>query len=204
MNRICRFGGKKLPGPALKVTGTDRIWRARGKYHQISNRSAARRCEIIGWQRRRHPDPRSPQRHRRAGAKPYSHDDRRALPKAKPDGAGFDRRPLHTTRVFPMVITPNDLQWSTQYALYSKPHIVIGHRFRLLDFQKQSGSGYFDPNNYIANRGFASSISRTRLLRLRRSVSRIRDRSALRRRFEQLHSWRRRQRRHQTGAKSFP
>ena len=50
----------------------------------------------------------------------------------------------------------NDLQWSTQYALYSKPHIVIGHRFRLLDFHKQSGSGYFDPNNYIANRGFAS------------------------------------------------
>jgi hypothetical protein len=48
------------------------------------------------------------------------------------------------------------LQWSTQYALYSKPHIVIGHRFRLLDFHKQSGSGYFDPNNYIANRGFAS------------------------------------------------
>jgi len=48
------------------------------------------------------------------------------------------------------------LQWSTQYALYSKPHIVIGHRFRLLDFHKQSGSGYFDPNNYIANRGCAS------------------------------------------------
>ena len=48
------------------------------------------------------------------------------------------------------------MQWSTQYALYSKLHIVIGHRFRLLDFHKHGVSGYFDPNNYIANRGFAS------------------------------------------------
>jgi len=50
----------------------------------------------------------------------------------------------------------NDLQWSTQYALYLQPRVVVGHRFRLLDFHEQSGSGYFDPNNYIANRAFAS------------------------------------------------
>ena len=50
----------------------------------------------------------------------------------------------------------NELQWSTQYALNLQPRIVIGHRFRLLDFHEQSGSGYFDPNNYFANRGFAS------------------------------------------------
>lgn len=50
----------------------------------------------------------------------------------------------------------NELQWWTHYVLYLTPRIVIGHRFRLHDFQKQSGSGYFDPNNYIANRAFAS------------------------------------------------
>ncbi len=50
----------------------------------------------------------------------------------------------------------NDLQLSVQYAINLQPRIVIGDRFRLLDFQKQSGSGYFDPNNYVANRGFAS------------------------------------------------
>ena len=55
------------------------------------------------------------------------------------------------------------MHWSTQYALYSKPHIVIGHRFHLLDFHKQSGSGYFDPNNYIANRGFASLYFENRI-----------------------------------------
>jgi tetratricopeptide (TPR) repeat protein len=51
----------------------------------------------------------------------------------------------------------NDLQLAAQYAVYLVPRIVIGHRFRLLDFHKQTGSGYFDPNNYIANRGFVSA-----------------------------------------------
>jgi hypothetical protein len=50
----------------------------------------------------------------------------------------------------------NDLQLVTQYAVVLAPRITIGHRFRLLDFHKQSGSGYFDPNNYIANRAFTS------------------------------------------------
>jgi len=50
----------------------------------------------------------------------------------------------------------NELQLVSQYAIYLAPRITVGHRFRLLDFQKQSGSGYFDPNNYIANRAFAS------------------------------------------------
>ena len=50
----------------------------------------------------------------------------------------------------------NELQLVTQYAIWLAPRISIGHRFRLLDFHKQSGSGYFDPNNYIANRAFAS------------------------------------------------
>jgi len=50
----------------------------------------------------------------------------------------------------------NDLQLVSQYAIYLAPRIVIGHRFRLLDFEKQSHSGFFDPNNYIANRAFSS------------------------------------------------
>ena len=57
----------------------------------------------------------------------------------------------------------NELQLSTQYSLYLSPRINIGHRFRLLDFHKQTGSGYFDPNNYIANRGFASLYFENRL-----------------------------------------
>jgi len=50
----------------------------------------------------------------------------------------------------------NDLQLTSQYAIYLAPKIMIGHRFRLLDFHKQSQSGFFDPNNYIANRAFVS------------------------------------------------
>ncbi|MGE5220223.1 MAG: tetratricopeptide repeat protein [Chloroflexota bacterium] len=56
----------------------------------------------------------------------------------------------------------NDLQFTSQYALFLTPRIVIGHRFRLLDFQKQSHSGFFDPNNYIANRAFASAYYENR------------------------------------------
>jgi tetratricopeptide (TPR) repeat protein len=50
----------------------------------------------------------------------------------------------------------NDLQMSYQYAIYLNPRIAIGHRFRYLDFLEQSHSGYFDPNNYVANRAFLS------------------------------------------------
>jgi tetratricopeptide (TPR) repeat protein len=50
----------------------------------------------------------------------------------------------------------NDLQLVSQYAIWLAPQILVGHRFRLLDFHKQSGSGFFDPNNYIANRAFSS------------------------------------------------
>jgi tetratricopeptide (TPR) repeat protein len=57
----------------------------------------------------------------------------------------------------------NELQLATQYAVYLAPRIVIGHRFRLLDFQKQTGSGYFDPNNYLANRAFTSLYYENRI-----------------------------------------
>ena len=50
----------------------------------------------------------------------------------------------------------NDVQLVSQYALYFNPRIAIGHRFRFLDFHKQSGSGFFDPDDYISNRVFTS------------------------------------------------
>ena len=50
----------------------------------------------------------------------------------------------------------NELQLVSQYAVVLAPRILIGHRFRFLDFHTQSGSGYFDPNNYVANRAFSS------------------------------------------------
>lgn len=50
----------------------------------------------------------------------------------------------------------NDLQLVSQYAIYFNPKIAIGHRFRFLDFHKQSRSGFFDPNNYVSNRLFSS------------------------------------------------
>jgi hypothetical protein len=48
------------------------------------------------------------------------------------------------------------LQLGGQYAIFLTPRIVIGDRFRFLDFLRQSHSGYFDPNNYVANRVFSS------------------------------------------------
>jgi hypothetical protein len=48
------------------------------------------------------------------------------------------------------------LQLVSQYTIYLAPRITIGHRFRFLDFNEQSHSGFFDPNNYIANRAFSS------------------------------------------------
>jgi len=58
----------------------------------------------------------------------------------------------------------NDLQLTSQYAIYLAPKIMIGHRFRFLDFHNQSQSGFFDPNNYIANRAFASIFYENKLL----------------------------------------
>ncbi|HXG53518.1 MAG TPA: hypothetical protein VNN77_19130 [candidate division Zixibacteria bacterium] len=50
----------------------------------------------------------------------------------------------------------NDLQLVTRYTFYRNPDISIGHRFRLLDYHTQRRNGYFDPNNYIANRIFGA------------------------------------------------
>lgn len=62
----------------------------------------------------------------------------------------------HNDKDFSDANHANDLRLTSQYAMYLNPRITVGHRFRLLDFNRQSRSGFFDPNDYIANRGFAS------------------------------------------------
>lgn len=52
----------------------------------------------------------------------------------------------------------NDLQFISKYALYAKnPKITMGYKFRYLDFNRQSGSGYFDPDNFISHQIFLPS-----------------------------------------------
>lgn len=49
----------------------------------------------------------------------------------------------------------HDFQLSSVYTIYIKdPTINLGYRFRYLDFKRQSGSGYFDPNNFISHQIF--------------------------------------------------
>src|SRR5262245_50392360 len=50
----------------------------------------------------------------------------------------------------------NDLQFSSQYAIFLAPKLAVGYRFRYLDFSGQSHSGFFDPDDYVANRAFTS------------------------------------------------
>jgi tetratricopeptide (TPR) repeat protein len=50
-----------------------------------------------------------------------------------------------------------DLWLTAQYAVtLSSPKITAGYRFRYLDFRRQSGSGYFDPEDFISNQVFVS------------------------------------------------
>lgn len=50
----------------------------------------------------------------------------------------------------------HDARLTTEYFLWLKPKVSIGHRFRYANFQRQSRGGYFDPNDYYSNRGFVS------------------------------------------------
>ncbi len=65
-------------------------------------------------------------------------------------------KPAYTFRDFSDRNRSHDIQFNTEYVLYFDPKFVIGHRFKFLDFARQSGSGLFDPENYYSNRGFAS------------------------------------------------
>jgi hypothetical protein len=46
----------------------------------------------------------------------------------------------------------NDAQVRTEVALRVAPRIAFGYQLRLLDYDTQSGSGYFDPDNFVSHR----------------------------------------------------
>jgi tetratricopeptide (TPR) repeat protein len=50
----------------------------------------------------------------------------------------------------------HDGRLTSQYVVWMTPKITVGHRFRYVNFRRQSGGGYFDPNDYYSNRGFVS------------------------------------------------
>jgi tetratricopeptide (TPR) repeat protein len=51
----------------------------------------------------------------------------------------------------------DDLMLSLRYALrFGNPSIGAGYRFRFLDFDRESGGGYFDPSDFTSHQGFAT------------------------------------------------
>jgi tetratricopeptide (TPR) repeat protein len=51
----------------------------------------------------------------------------------------------------------NDFLLSPIYTLYTRnPRMKLGYRFRYLNFDRQSRSGYFDPNDFLSNQIFIS------------------------------------------------
>ncbi|PKN36071.1 MAG: hypothetical protein CVU61_00810 [Deltaproteobacteria bacterium HGW-Deltaproteobacteria-19] len=45
----------------------------------------------------------------------------------------------------------NDTQASIAYLLLRRPSVSVGYQFRHMDFRRQSGGGYFDPDDYQAH-----------------------------------------------------
>lgn len=51
----------------------------------------------------------------------------------------------------------DDVQASLRYAFrLAGPAIGVGYRVRYLDFDRESGGGYFDPSDYVAHQAFAT------------------------------------------------
>jgi hypothetical protein len=51
----------------------------------------------------------------------------------------------------------SDFSFSPIYSIYTRnPTINLGYRFRYLNFNRQSGSGYFDPNDFFSHQILAS------------------------------------------------
>jgi len=46
----------------------------------------------------------------------------------------------------------NDAQVRTEVAMHVAPRIAFGYQLRFLDYDTQSGSGYFDPDNFVSHR----------------------------------------------------
>lgn len=50
-----------------------------------------------------------------------------------------------------------DLQFVPSYLVKAKgPATTVGYKLRYMDFDRQSGSGFFDPNGFVSNQVFAS------------------------------------------------
>lgn len=53
--------------------------------------------------------------------------------------------------------TSIDIQIAPRYTLFTNnPRVVIGYKFRYLDFERDSSGGYFDPDSFISHEIFSS------------------------------------------------
>jgi tetratricopeptide (TPR) repeat protein len=68
----------------------------------------------------------------------------------------FSVHPAYWYRSFSDANHAHDAQFTSQYLLSFSPKLALGHRFRYLNYNRQSGGGYFDPNDYYSNRLFAT------------------------------------------------
>ena len=50
----------------------------------------------------------------------------------------------------------HDVELAPEVLLATRPRVSLGYQFRFQDSRGQSQSGYFDPDDYLANRAFAS------------------------------------------------
>ncbi len=75
---------------------------------------------------------------------------------SKPWTGRFSTYGTYTYKAFSDGNRAHDMQFAPQYTINFVPRVSIGYRFRFLDFREQSGSGFFDPNNYASHRLFTS------------------------------------------------
>lgn len=61
----------------------------------------------------------------------------------------------------------SDVQLTLRHSLGLKnPRIGMGYRFRYLNFDRETGSGYFDPRDYVSHRVFVSFLYESKRLRV--------------------------------------
>ena len=75
---------------------------------------------------------------------------------SKPFTGRFTTYGGYTHQIFSDGNDANGVQFTPQLTVKFVPRIAIGYRFRFLDFREQSGSGFFDPDNYVSHRAFTS------------------------------------------------
>lgn len=75
---------------------------------------------------------------------------------SKPWTGRFSTSGGYTYKTFSDGNRAQEIQFTPQYRISASPRIAMGYRFRFLDFRGQSGSGFFDPDNYVSHRVFGS------------------------------------------------